>query len=76
MILFLVTQGFKLNTKNSAHLGWGGVSLPFTSHCMDADNNLLLTVDLSQDFIGWECLGVNKILDLSKRKSYRPMEFF
>ena len=53
-----------------------GVSLPFTSHCMDADNNLLLTVDLSQDFIGWECLGVNKILDLSKRKSYRPMEFF
>ncbi len=45
-------------------------------HLSDRDGALLLGIDVTHDFVGWECLGLNRILDLSKRKHYIPSDFF
>ncbi len=43
----------------------------------DNDSSILLTLDLSQDIIGYECRGTNKILDLSKGvSSHNANDFF
>jgi len=42
----------------------------------DNDGSLILTVDLTQKIIGFRCLGLNKILDFSKRYYYSPEDFF
>lgn len=67
-----------LDEYNRTPLVWSvhGEPLPFSDHTPDNDNHLILSIDLSADLVGWECLGVNKILDLSKRKAYSPIDFF
>lgn len=42
----------------------------------DRDGSVLLTVDLENEVVGWECFGVNNVLDFSKRNHYKPEEFF
>ncbi|MDO8489788.1 MAG: 2'-deoxycytidine 5'-triphosphate deaminase [bacterium] len=63
---------------NRTPLIWNtqGEQQPFDEHNPDHDNHLILSIDLSNSFVGWECLGVNKILDLTKRASYTPKDFF
>lgn len=39
-------------------------------------NSFLLTVGLPREVAGWECSRAGKMLDLSKRKFYRPGDFF
>ncbi len=39
-------------------------------------NSFLLTVGLPRDVAGWECSRINKVLDLSKRRFYKPDDFF
>jgi len=43
----------------------------------DFDGSILLTLDLSQEVIGWECLDCNKVADFSKgKKALDPNSFF
>jgi dCTP deaminase len=42
----------------------------------DRDGSLILTANLSQKIVGWKCLGLNKVLDFSKRYYYQPEDFF
>jgi len=42
----------------------------------DNDGSVVLTLDLTGEMVGWECLGESKALDFAKRKHYRPEEFF
>lgn len=42
----------------------------------DNDGSIILTLDLDGDICGWECLGVNRVLDLSKLDHYAPRDFF
>lgn len=42
----------------------------------DSDGSVTLTLDLSAEVVGWECLGQNTILDFSKRNHYNPEDFF
>jgi dCTP deaminase len=42
----------------------------------DNDGAIVLTLDLDGDICGWECLGVNRILDFSKLNYYAPRDFF
>lgn len=42
----------------------------------DNDGAVVLTLDLDGDICGWECLGVNRVLDLSKLDFYAPRDFF
>ncbi len=53
---------------------------PFTNDeikIKDNDGSLILTVDIVGDgIIAWECLGLNRILDFTKRNYYKPTDFF
>lgn len=42
----------------------------------DNDGSLILTLDLTQEMVGYECRGSTKILDLSKKNFYEPNDFF
>jgi len=42
----------------------------------DNDGSVILTLDLTQDIIGYKCYGSNRILDLSKINYYPPERFF
>ena len=43
----------------------------------DNDGSIILTLDLSQDIVGYECRGSNKVLDFSKgTQSHDPTDFF
>lgn len=41
----------------------------------DGDGSIILTADLSSEMVGWECIGTNESLDLSRR-DYRADDFF
>lgn len=58
--------------------GPGGHTLPFeeATRVSDNDGSLLLTLDLTSDIVGWECLGITSIVDLAKENHYDPLEFF
>ncbi len=53
---------------------------PFTNKevkIRDNDGSLILTVDIINEGItAWECLGLNRILDFTKRNYYKPTDFF
>ncbi len=53
---------------------------PFTNDeikIRDNDGSLILTVDIINEGItAWECLGLNRILDFTKRNYYKPTDFF
>ena len=38
--------------------------------------SLILSVDLTGDIVGWECLGVNRVLEWDRIKHYNPLDFF
>lgn len=42
----------------------------------DNDGSLILTLDLTGEVVGWECLGESNVLDFAKRNHYLPEEFF
>ncbi len=42
----------------------------------DRDGSLIMTVDISQTFVGWECISPGRVLDFSLRAHYDPHEFF
>ncbi len=42
----------------------------------DGDGSVILTIDLDGDIVGWECLGVNNVLDWDKTRGYQPLDFF
>lgn len=57
-------------------LGRDGV-LPMGDIARDFDGSILLTLDLSQEVLGWECAGCNKVADFSQgKKSLGPQGFF
>ena len=42
----------------------------------DNDGAVVLTLDLDGDICGWECLGINRVMDFSKLDHYAPRDFF
>jgi dCTP deaminase len=42
----------------------------------DNDGSIILTLDLTNEIAGYECRGLNKVLDFSKVKFYSPEDFF
>lgn len=42
----------------------------------DNDGSVILTLDLTQDIVGYKCYGSNRILDLSRINSYSSENFF
>lgn len=53
-----------------------GKPLRESGRLSDQDGSLILGIDVSRDLVGWECLGLHRILDLSKRGHYYAEEFF
>lgn len=42
----------------------------------DRDGSFIMTADISQELVGWECVSAGRVLDISKRSAYEPHEFF
>ncbi|MDO8571595.1 MAG: 2'-deoxycytidine 5'-triphosphate deaminase [bacterium] len=42
----------------------------------DQDGSIILSLDATNDIVGWECLGSSSVLDFSKRAHYEPEDFF
>ncbi|OGG42104.1 hypothetical protein A3A21_03660 [Candidatus Jorgensenbacteria bacterium RIFCSPLOWO2_01_FULL_45_25b] len=42
----------------------------------DEDGSVIMTVDLRYDLVGWRCEGTQKYIDFSKKKLYKPEDFF
>ena len=42
----------------------------------DNDGAVVLRLDLDDDICGWECLGVNKVLDFAKIGQHNPRDYF
>ncbi len=42
----------------------------------DRDGTLNLRLDLGAKVAGWECLGVNRVLEFGQNQHYNPLEFF
>lgn len=42
----------------------------------DNDGSVILTLGASGTHVGWECLGLNRILDIGRRDYYNPLDFF
>jgi dCTP deaminase len=54
-----------------------GNSFPYSDmKIKDKDGSVILTLDLDGEICGWECLGVNRVLDFSKLDFYAPRDFF
>lgn len=45
-------------------------------HVRANDGSITLTLDLSREIVGWECLGKNRVLDLSQKEAYDPNDYF
>jgi dCTP deaminase len=64
---------------NEKKLLWSKDGTPFTYgdiKIKDNDGAVILTLDLDGDICGWECLGINRVLDFSKLDYYAPRDFF
>ncbi len=42
----------------------------------DNDGTLIMNIDVTRDLVGWECLGLNRVLDLGMLSHYQPSDFF
>lgn len=42
----------------------------------DKDGSVILTLDLTDEIIGYQCFGCNRVLDYSKLDHYKPEDFF
>jgi dCTP deaminase len=56
--------------KEGNPFSYGGIRIK------DNDGAVILTLDLDGEICGWECLGVNRVLDFSKLDFYAPRDFF
>lgn len=65
-------------TLASHNLLWDMAGNPSSGQPRVSDNDgaLILSIDVTRDLVGWECLGLNRVLDLSKRDHYYSREFF
>lgn len=63
---------------NSYHLLWkpSGTPYRFNEINIDNDGSIFLTLDLTNQSAGFECRNPSKILDVSKKYSYLPGDFF
>lgn len=60
-------------------LVWDREKKPVTYEQMvvrDNDGSMILTLGASGAHVGWECLGLNHILDISRRDYYNSLDFF
>lgn len=57
---------------------WKAGGLPYKKNEIQIDNDgsLLLTLDLSNKLVGYECKNPSKILDISNKYFYKPEDFF
>lgn len=55
----------------------GGKSLSYEELKLnDQDGSIIMTVGIGDSVVGWRCEGNQKFLDFSKKRHYRPEEFF
>lgn len=58
---------------------WNKRGVPFRYDDLkirDGDGSIILTADISRKVVGWECLGIDRVLDFSRRHHYRETDFF
>lgn len=54
-----------------------GNHIPYPSiKTSDRDGSIILTADVAENFVGWESIPSNNILDLHKKLAHTPKEFF
>lgn len=68
--LEIAFERYKLLWHENLSLSYGDVGI------RDGDGGLILTVNLGGKFAGYECRGLNKVMDFDARDAYRPEEFF